>query len=248
MQPLALAAAALTAWAVLRPAGGGAAAATGAPDRASRFDTTHGVDTDGEIPLDRFGDVPAIAAHGERYQPIEEAALVDAVAWIGIDPRRFTFIDLGCGKGRALIIAARLGFRRIIGVELIGELAATARRNLARLGIDTAVVETQDAGEFQFPAEPVVLFLYNPFKISVVVRVIDNLRAAQNPELFVVYKAPECAAAFDASGFLTSLGAPPRWDARNGIRIWRAGAGTSSARPRGADPRQDELVQRAPIS
>jgi SAM-dependent methyltransferase len=29
-----------------------------------------------------------------------------------------TFIDLGCGKGRALLIAARLPYRRVIGVEI----------------------------------------------------------------------------------------------------------------------------------
>jgi SAM-dependent methyltransferase len=213
---LVLAGAALAAWVLLRrsntPAWRG---------QRGAFDTVYGVDTAGEIPLDRFDIAPELAANAERYMPVDAAAVVDSVAFIGIDPRRFTFVDLGCGKGRALIVAAQLGFSRIVGVELVPELADIARRNLALLGFDTPAVETGDAGTFQFPAGPLVLFLYNPFNRDVVERVIENLRAVRGGEIFVIYKNAQCAELLDACGFLRRLGVPPGWDGRYGVRIWR---------------------------
>jgi predicted RNA methylase len=41
-----------------------------------------------------------------------------------------TFVDIGSGKGRALIIAAEYAFKRIIGVEYSPSLATICRRNL----------------------------------------------------------------------------------------------------------------------
>src|SRR5207249_4650014 len=43
------------------------------------------------------------------------------------------FLDLGCGMGRALLLAARLPFQRIIGVEISPRLCDDARRNVERM-------------------------------------------------------------------------------------------------------------------
>ena len=47
---------------------------------------------------------------------------------------RTAFVDIGAGKGRAMLLAAEMPFRRIVGVELHPQLAAVARRNLAVWG------------------------------------------------------------------------------------------------------------------
>jgi SAM-dependent methyltransferase len=45
------------------------------------------------------------------------------------------FVDLGCGEGRMLLEAARrYRFKRVVGVELSGQLAAVASRNVAGHG------------------------------------------------------------------------------------------------------------------
>jgi SAM-dependent methyltransferase len=218
LHAIAIAAIACAGWVAFRHAGREGMDAQLARPR-SLFDAAHGVDTDGEIPLDRFDIAPELAASAERYMPVDAAAVVDAVTFLGIDPRQFTFVDLGCGKGRALMVAAQLGFARVIGVELVPELADTARRNLARLKYDTDGVETGDAGRFRFPAGKLVLFLYNPFNHDVVRRVIENLRAVRG-ELFVIYKNAQCAEMMDACGFLHRLGVPPGWEGAYGVRIW----------------------------
>jgi tRNA1(Val) A37 N6-methylase TrmN6 len=42
----------------------------------------------------------------------------------------YTFVDGGAGKGRALLLAAELPFRKVIGVELNEALARIAQRNV----------------------------------------------------------------------------------------------------------------------
>nr|WP_294504573.1 class I SAM-dependent methyltransferase [uncultured Rhodopila sp.] len=190
------------------------------PPARSAFDTRHDVDTDGEIPISRL-DMPAdIADRAERYMPSDERVLEVAVAFAGIDPARFSFVDLGCGKGRALIMASQLHFRRLIGVEIVPALADIARANLARLGV-AAEVHTADAARFVFPPGPVVLFLFNPFKPATLGTVIEALRAAPGPELFVIYYAPDHGKLLDASGFLTRLGSPRGWRRRDGVAVWQ---------------------------
>lgn len=45
---------------------------------------------------------------------------------------RATFIDIGCGEGRVLLMAAEHGFRKIIGIDLAADLCLTARGNVER--------------------------------------------------------------------------------------------------------------------
>ena len=71
----------------------------------------------------------------------------------------FTFIDLGSGKGRTLLMASSFPFRRIIGMELLEELNAIASQNIARYHSDEQrcfAIESHagDARYFEFPAEP----------------------------------------------------------------------------------------------
>ena len=84
-----------------------------------------------------------------------------------IDYTQFTFIDLGSGKGRTLLIASDYPFRRIIGVELLGELHRIAQENIRTYQSPTRKcfaleIIRGDAREFTFPAEPSVIYLFNP--------------------------------------------------------------------------------------
>lgn len=111
---------------------------------------------------DRF-----LGALHSPYQPTEPVLFHEMVGRLGIDFSEFTFIDLGSGKGRALLMAAEYPFRRIIGVELLPELNAIAQENLRRFNSEKRKclnVETQcgDARQFVFPPAPTVLYLFNP--------------------------------------------------------------------------------------
>ncbi len=91
----------------------------------------------------------------------------------------FTFVDLGAGMGRAMLLAAEFPFRAVIGVELHPFLARIARKNLAlwraakRARAPMRLV-CGDATEFPLPVGPCVVFLFNPFGAPVLRRLLRS--------------------------------------------------------------------------
>jgi SAM-dependent methyltransferase len=119
------------------------------------------------------------------------------------------FIDLGCGKGRALAVATEFPFGSIVGIELSPPLSRTAARNARRVaarypGRTPIQVICGDATRPDLPAAgDVVLFLYNSFQKPLVAILVDYLEKAapgRQGRMFVVYYNPTNAELFDASG------------------------------------------------
>jgi SAM-dependent methyltransferase len=183
---------------------------------ADDFDVRHGTDTGGIEPLWGFTIQSGNARFGVRYQPTSEQELSEAVNFLHEDLRALTFIDLGCGKGRTVLVASELGFKNVIGVEFASELAQIARANLAKMRIVNAVVIHADAADFHFPSSDFVLYLYNPFSREVMHKVVANLRESPARRIYVIYSDPKCAELLDSSGFLSLFGYTP---GRN-IPIW----------------------------
>ena len=81
--------------------------------------------------------------------------------------RSDVFIDLGSGKGRALLIAGLLPYKRVVGVEMDGQLCRLARDNIdrARPRLRAGNVECVNANvlDWQIPDDASVIFMYNPF-------------------------------------------------------------------------------------
>ena len=105
---------------------------------------------------------------GGQYQPSEPALFDEMLSALPAAADGFTFIDLGSGKGRTLLMASSYPFRRIIGVELLEELNAIALENIARYRSPeqqcfNIEAKTGDASRFEFPAEPAVLYLVQSF-------------------------------------------------------------------------------------
>ncbi len=124
-----------------------------------------------------------------------------AATLITPDWSRFTFVDLGCGKGRALLLASRYPFRKILGVELDPSLAAVAQANLLAFRAPWQVCRSLaalhgDATAFDLPPTPILLYLYHPFLAPALKRVLRRLERSlrQHPrELWLVYINPEAA-------------------------------------------------------
>jgi SAM-dependent methyltransferase len=157
------------------------------------------------------------------YLGVSPERVAKAVAATGIDAREFTFVDLGCGKGRALLVAAQLGFRQVIGVEFADELPEIARENARIMGFGEITVIQGDAGEFRFPAGDLVVFLYNPFWIPVMRRVVENLRRADYGRLFVLYLTPKIPEILDEAAFLERIESPD--DPPHGTILYRGKPG-----------------------
>jgi len=106
-----------------------------------------------------------------------------------------TFIDFGAGMGRAMLLAAEMPFRAVIGVEMNPTLVRIARRNLAlwrkagRARAPMRLIEG-DAAEVAFPRGPCVAFLFNPFGATVMrrlLRAVARSFADRPGELDILY-------------------------------------------------------------
>lgn len=105
-----------------------------------------------------------------------------------------TFFDMGCGKGRVLMMAAEHGFNDITGVEFDRPLAEVAERNIAsflrkkKKQVDIGV-QFCDAANYSFPDKNAVIFFYNPFAESVMAQTLQNIRnsAVKTRERYVIY-------------------------------------------------------------
>jgi SAM-dependent methyltransferase len=144
------------------------------------------------------------------YQPTEPALFREMVESLGIDPTRYTFLDLGSGKGRTLLMASEYPFRRVLGVELLPELNQIAQKNIREFKSDQRkcqVVESvcQDARVFEFQEEPLLIYLFNPFLESGLSQVVRNLerslQASPRP-VVILYHNPLLASVLDASAAL----------------------------------------------
>ena len=176
------------------------------------FDRQFGVDTAGIIPLSELEvDDPAwLDANGYQVTPVDAFDLMMRTL-----PRRegLSFIDLGCGKGRALLLASRHPFRSVIGVELAPELHRICQENLRQSRDASRVCHDLqsycgDASAYDLPPVPSVIFLSNPFGAPILARLLDNLgrSLARHPrELYVLYYTPDLAAQVEACTFLERI-------------------------------------------
>jgi SAM-dependent methyltransferase len=184
--------------------------------RARRFDRRFGVDTRGVI---YYGDPRAAwargTASGQCYQAVDPKRLARALEGLPDDARQRVFIDVGCGKGMALMVAAESGFRRVIGVDLLPELVEQAHANLTQYAASDNgrsiefEVEARDATNYTFPPEPSVVFLYNPFGEEIMAKVLANLERSlrDHPRpVYVMYLRPTLVEMFDTAPFLSLLG------------------------------------------
>ena len=128
------------------------------------------------------------------YQPTDAAPFREMMACLPIDFRQFTFIDLGSGKGRTLLMASEYPFRKIVGVEILPELHRAAEENIAadrnHQPLCTHVESIcLDAREFVPPDEPLVLYLFNPLPELALRRAVARFEFSRQP-LWIVYHNP----------------------------------------------------------
>lgn len=152
-----------------------------------------------------------LAARAER--PTANNRRPAAKEWSFAFPE-FAFLDIGSGKGRALLLASAYPFRKIVGVELLPELHAEAMQNIARYRSPTQRcfnIESRcaNARDFELPPGPTIIYLFNPLPepdlANFVSRLEDSLRA--NPRtVYLIYHNPVLEHVLARSPLLTKIG------------------------------------------
>jgi SAM-dependent methyltransferase len=211
-------------------------------DRVHPFDLVHGTDTSGFVPIDSLAQLEheAARAHARPYAG-SQPSIVRTVLAALTPVNSFAFVDLGCGKGRPLLVASEFPFRDIVGIELSAALAETARHNadlIARRYPQRTPIRIVpgDATRFPLPPGNLVLFLYHPFGDAAIAKLAEAVNAALESAqrtVYVIYYNPIFGHRFDASPRLQrhlaatlpyaadELGYGP--DADDPIVVWQGG-------------------------
>jgi 16S rRNA G966 N2-methylase RsmD len=157
----------------------------------SAFDRLHGTETSTVFGV-RFDDPPApgqVVRSGSTHPTVMRNIFDN----LGTDPREFTFVDFGSGKGRALLCAASFRFKRIVGVEWSTDLCAIARRNVdifrsRNPSAPEIEVKCLNVLDYAMPPGPVVVYIFNPFGPTLTRQVFEKIgrHSHETPDLCLV--------------------------------------------------------------
>lgn len=148
------------------------------------FDVRFGTDTAGIVDLHELRIPSRNRGRGSRYQPTRPRPFARMMADLKL-PKHNVFVDMGCGKGRVLLLAADYGFRKVRGVDFSPCLCAIARENISRYfpkATREPAIEVIEADVADYPVgdEESVFFLFHPFDAVVLNSLITNIIASMD--------------------------------------------------------------------
>jgi hypothetical protein len=175
--------------------------------RERDFDRIHGVQTEGIVQREQMGDVGPNLRFAVQYSPTKPKTFHCLLNSIAISYPEFTFIDIGAGKGRVILMASRYPFHKIVGVEFVPKLCEIARKNFEVCRCQ-AEMHCMDATQYIFPDDPLVIYMFNPFSIDPMRKLAGNLERslAANPRpVYVVYWNALHSQVFTESPYFTQV-------------------------------------------
>ena len=130
------------------------------------------------------------------YTPVSFYLLEKTLSEIPVKYRNH-FLDMGCGMGRAMCVAAHYGFKKVTGIDFSEPLCKTAIKNLSKTqqNISPFVCNIiyNDAFYYEIPKDVDCLFFFNPFNDIIMNGVVNNVMKSleQTPrDLYVIYVNP----------------------------------------------------------
>jgi len=188
------------------------------------FDQIYCTDTSGLVPARDLVTGHPNDEHVTAYYGVAPSILRTLVQhWLGTNPPHhitdYTFLDIGAGKGRAILLASEFPFRQVIGVELNPAMANIARSNAEiwrrvhsadPTSSATAPIQIieDDALNLAFPLTPTLVFLFHPFEdpvLKLLLRRIETIFADRIGTLDLLYVNAEHGATLDRHTAFTLL-------------------------------------------
>lgn len=159
----------------------------------ARWDRKYDVDTSGQIDLVDIDVVGSNKDGGYSSVSTSPSAYAFLSAFFPADWKGFRFVDVGCGKGRVLMLAALQGLDTILGIEFAPLICQVAEQNLVhfsgRRPAKWSVVNA-DASAIELPSDmPLLIYSFNPFNAEIwrrFVPVLVKAREANNNPLCLV--------------------------------------------------------------
>lgn len=177
------------------------------------FDLKYGVHTTAHIIGSQLATGHAHDIYNTVYLPSHPSMVTSCIdQWRSFctagDPplEAYTFVDIGSGMGRAVMVASEYPFTRVIGVEMNPGLCEQARRNLTVWqnqphACGNLAIANTEASEFEWPRTPIVIYMFNPFEAPVVEAVLQSLERALEQgtgPIDILYVYPAFASVLEA--------------------------------------------------
>lgn len=167
----------------------------------------YGINTTGADELKKLKKKGIDISHATMYMPVSYQLLEQTLLQIPNNTKKH-FLDIGCGKGRAMCVAAHYGFKKISGIDFSKEFCDAATVNLQQTKeklpeLHFSVVEG-DAAVIVIPEDVDCIFLFNPFDETVMKKVVQHIKTSisRKPrEINVIYANPLYKKLFTENGF-----------------------------------------------
>jgi SAM-dependent methyltransferase len=164
------------------------------------------------------------------YQPSDPALFHEMIEELrqhaNLDLAQFTFLDLGSGKGRTLLMASDYSFQRIVGVELLPSLHRIAQENLQHYKSESQRCFAlssicADAVNFPLPENPLVIYLFSPFPEAGLREFLTNLARSlreQPRAVYVLYHNPQLEPVLLEGGILRKIAGTHQYSIFAGVQ------------------------------
>ena len=146
-------------------------------------------------------------SHATIYMPISYVLLEEIFKQL---PKTIGnhFLDIGCGKGRGMCLAAHNGFTKLTGIDISAPLCNDALMNLSLTKEKFPALQykviTKDAMNYEIPADVDCIFLFNPFDVVIMTAVVFNIIESVQDyprDITVIYANPLYEDLFLEEGF-----------------------------------------------
>jgi SAM-dependent methyltransferase len=172
-----------------------------------RGEKKYGIHTSGADELEQLEKKGIDTSHATIYMPASYDLL--HTVFQQFRPEAFVhFLDIGCGKGRAMCVAAHYGAKKITGIDFSKDFCIAAEKNMEVTRqhfpkMEYAIINN-DAFYYEIPGDVDCIFLFNPFDEiildGVVERMLDSCEATPR-KLTIIYVNPLHKEVFTDAGF-----------------------------------------------
>ncbi len=138
----------------------------------------YGINTTGIDALKSLEEKGIEIDHSTIYMPVSYD-LLEEICPQPLKGSKAHFLDIGCGKGRALCVAAHYGFKKVTGLDFSKDLCIAAEKNLAVTQQKCTDLQykiiNNDAFYFKIPEDVDCIFMFNPFDDIIMNGVAENI-------------------------------------------------------------------------
>ncbi|MEO8765372.1 MAG: class I SAM-dependent methyltransferase [Ginsengibacter sp.] len=146
--------------------------------------------------------------HASIYQASHYYILEKGFSYLQSINENNNLTDFGCGKGRALVVAAYFGFEDITGIDFAKELCIQAEHNIQKTRLLYPSVNfnviCEDVVSYKIKKEQHVFFFFNPFDEVIMLQVVKNILSSlkeNSRKIYIMYINPVHKEIFLSAGF-----------------------------------------------